>query len=90
MVIFVSQVVCLVYLVRCLVVSTGLSILLREGDACALSQKRDGFNKADAVNLLDEFEDVAAGTAAEAVIDLSFGTNAKRGGIFVVKRAKAE
>ena len=79
MVVFIRQFISSVYLVRCFAVSTALGIMLREGNTCSLCQECDGFNKADAVDLLNEFENIASGTAAETVINLSLGTHAKRG-----------
>ena len=88
--VFACQVIGSVYLVCRIAASTRWRVVLRQGDSRACGEKCHGLDKADAVYFLNEFEGVAAGAAADTVVNLSFGSDAKRGRILVVKGAKAE
>ena len=50
---------------------------LGQADAGAFGEEFDRFDKGDAINLLDELEDVAPDAAAEAVVDLAIWIDAK-------------
>src|SRR5258708_1453485 len=55
----------------------------------ALGKEPQRFIKGDALDLHDEFQDVAAGAAAEALVELVSGMHGKRWSLFVVERAQA-
>ncbi|MNN50659.1 hypothetical protein D3C81_1652550 [compost metagenome] len=66
---------------------SGTAVLVRHLEAGALGQLLDRLGKLQVVVVHDEAEGVAAGAAAEAVVELLVRADAERGGLFVVERA---
>ena len=65
-------------------------VLLRQGHIGALGEKLDGLGKAEALDVHDEIDDVAALFAAEAVVDLLVRRDGEGGRFFIVEGAQAE
>ena len=59
------------------------------GDAELLGYGADSLRKGDVLNLLDESEDVAGDSAAEAVEELASGVDGKRRRLFAMERTKS-
>ncbi len=62
---------------------------LGRGDAELLGDGADGLGEGDVLDLLDEGEDVAGDSAAEAVEVLAAGVDGERGRLFAVEGAEA-
>src|SRR5260370_26761681 len=70
-------------------IGVGKSGALGQWNAAALGKLFQRFVEADALDLLDEFEDIAALTAAEAFIKLMVGMDPKGGRLFGMEGAPA-
>ena len=66
-------------------VRVGVLRALRHRNTTTFGQEFQRFIKADPVDLLDEFENIAPDTASEAFIELMISVNAKRRCLFGVE-----
>ena len=69
-------------------VGVGVLRAFGQGDAAALGELLQRFVKADPLDFLDEFEDVAALAAAEAFEELVVGVDPEGRGFFRMERAE--
>ena len=56
----------------------------------ALGQQLESFRKSEAVHFHNELEDVAAGAAAEAFVELARLVDVEGGGLLLMERAQAQ
>src|SRR5579883_73751 len=70
-------------------VLVGILRAFRHGNAVALGKGLEGFVEAQSFDLHDEVEHVAAGAAAEALVELVRGIDGKRGRLLVMEGAQA-
>ena len=68
----------------------GIFGALGHGDAVALGQELEGLGEGESVDFHDEFEDVAAGAAAEALVELAGLIDGEGRRFFLMKGAQAD